>query len=165
VYVRNSASSVKATNISRARVEGDELSLRLAAGAAAALSTSVTWTSSVDQGAAPAWRGRTLPQRPDREAYARLDLARGRMRAAVDVHAIGRNYLDRYNLHVARSRALVGASLSCLLAHRDLRVVVEGKNLGDRRVADVGGFPLPGRSLFVSCQAHVGAVSSRSSNP
>jgi hypothetical protein len=32
----------------------------------------------------------------------------------------------------------------------DLNLLVEGRNLGDRLVEDVAGFPLPGRMLLVS---------------
>jgi outer membrane receptor protein involved in Fe transport len=52
---------------------------------------------------------------------------------------------------------MVGAWVSLAPLGGGLRVTVEGKNLGDRRVSDVGGFPLPGRSLFVSFEARLGA--------
>jgi iron complex outermembrane receptor protein len=165
VYVMNSPSTIKATNISRALIRGDEVSLRLTAGRTLSLTGAMTWMSSVDQGDFRSWRGRTLPQRPDREGYARLGLTRGRFEVSGDLHAIGKNYLDRYNLHVAGARALAGASVSYTTHREGLRVVVEGKNLGDRRVADVGGYPLPGRSFFVSCRAQFGASASRSSAP
>jgi len=38
--------------------------------------------------------------------------------------------------------------------------VVEGKNLGDRRLADVAGYPLPGRSVFVSMEVRLGPAGS-----
>jgi hypothetical protein len=35
-------------------------------------------------------------------------------------------------------------------------VLIEGRNLTADRAADVGGFPLPGRSVFVSLELHAG---------
>jgi iron complex outermembrane receptor protein len=156
-YVRNSASSVKALNISRARIRGEELSARMSARAGVSLSAALSWQSGVDQGAATAYRGKRLPQRSGRQAYACLDWTTGRLRATADLHYIGDNALDRYNLYWAASRTLVGASVSTLIHRGGLRLVLEGKNLGDGRATDVGGFPLPGRSVFVSCQARLGA--------
>jgi outer membrane receptor protein involved in Fe transport len=52
----------------------------------------------------------------------------------------------------------VGAALSARA--RGLRVTLEGRNLGDRRVEDVGGFPLPGRSLFASLETRFGTPDS-----
>jgi hypothetical protein len=70
---------------------------------------------------------------------------------------MGDNYLDPYNLYRVSSRTLVGASLSHALP-LGLRLVIEGKNLGDNRVADVGGFPLPGRSVWVACEMRLGSA-------
>jgi len=68
---------------------------------------------------------------------------------------IGENFLNRSNRERAPRRILAGASLSAD-AWAGVRVVLEGKNLGDQRAADVGGFPLPGRSYFASCQVRLG---------
>jgi hypothetical protein len=51
---------------------------------------------------------------------------------------------------------LAGASLSFSPHAGRLRFTVEGKNLGDNRVSDVGGFPLPGRAFFASCDLMLG---------
>ena len=78
-------------------------------------------------------------------------------RVVGDLQYIGDDYLDRANLQPVPERALLGASLSFARASGDLRYTVEGKNLGDSHVSDVGGFPLPGRAFFVSCDARLGA--------
>ena len=76
------------------------------------------------------------------------------------MHYLGDNMLDPYNRLRVPSRTLLGASLA--FSRQFLTLTIEGKNLGDRRVSDVGGFPLPGRSLFVSLEAHAGALPSPS---
>jgi iron complex outermembrane receptor protein len=157
--MRNSQSSVRAQNVSRARIRGEELSLRLAAPLGLRVSGSFTRQSARDEGDVPFWRGNRLPQRPEREGYLRLDWRRGRLRATGDAHYIGENYLDPANRQRVPDRTLIGASLSASLSGEALRVTIEGKNLGDNQVVDVGGFPLPGRSIFVSCEARLAARS------
>ena len=157
VFDRNSASSVKALNVSRALIRGEELSVRMSAPAGFSFSGSLSRQSSADEGAEPAYRGKRLPQRPEWQVYALLGWTMGRLRAAADVHYIGGNALDRYNSEWAASRALIGASVSMLVHRGGLRLALEGKNLGGGRATDVGGFPLPGRSVFFSCRARLGA--------
>jgi iron complex outermembrane receptor protein len=155
LYGRNSQSSVRAENASRALVRGEELSLRLARGAVG-VTGSGTWQTAIDRSDAPAYRGKRLPQRPAREGHVRLDWTGTRLGASADVQMLGDNYLDRYNQQHVNRRAWLGASVSFTPATPPLRLMVEGKNLGDRQAADVAGFPLPGRSVFVSCEARLG---------
>ena len=80
------------------------------------------------------------------------DGTRGPLRAVVDVQFIGKDALNRANSEWAAARSLVGASLSYVVTP-GARVTLEGKNLGDSRVTDFFGFPLPGRSVVLSVQA------------
>ena len=156
VYMRNSQNNVRAQNVSSARIRGEELTARLTPRTGIAVMTSLTWQSAINLDTYRFWTGRRLPQRPGRQAYARLDLERGRVRAAADVQYIADNYLDPRNTYRVASRTLVGASLSLAAFSRAARVVLEGKNLGNSHVSDVGGFPLPGRSVFVSLDLRLG---------
>ncbi|OGF05560.1 MAG: hypothetical protein A2W00_10475 [Candidatus Eisenbacteria bacterium RBG_16_71_46] len=156
LYVRNSQSSVKAQNVARARIRGEEFSLHVSTPVGLAVSGSFTAQSARDEGPVPAWHGKRLPQRPEREAYARLDWRRSRMRAGADLHWIGEDYLDRYNRQRVPGRGLVGASLSYAPLGEGVRLTLEGKNLGDSRATDVAGFPLPGRGVFVSLETRLG---------
>jgi len=113
----------------------------------------------------PHWNGRRLPLRPALQGFARLDWHHRGFRAAADLQAIGDDFLDRANLQRVPDRMLVGASLSWGPAAGGLRFTVEGKNLGDDRVADVGGFPLPGRAVFASCDLRLGATPSPIRSP
>jgi iron complex outermembrane receptor protein len=156
VYVRHSQSSVRAENVSRARMSGEELSLRLATPGGVVLTGGLTRMATRDDGPVPHWNGRRLPLRPAAQAYTRLEWRGRRVRAAGDLHVIGADYLDRANLHRVPERLLVGASLSFDPGVLGLRLTVEGKNLGDDRAADVGGFPLPGRAVFAACELRLG---------
>lgn len=165
VYVRHSQSSVRAENISRARIRGEELSLRVAAPGGIAWSGGLTRLATRDQGPVPHWNGRRLPLRPGIQGFTRLDARFRGFRAAADLHYIGDDFLDRANLQRVPDRMLAGASLSWGPAAGGLRFTVEGKNLGDDRVSDVGGFPLPGRAVFASCELRLGASPSSHRSP
>lgn len=158
VYIRHSQSSVRAENISRARIDGEELSVRMEAPGGLTATAEITRMSTRDLGPVPFWSGRRLPLRPAALGSIRLDWRRGALRAVADLQYIGDDYLDRANLQRVPDRVLAGASLSLGPHAGGLRLTVEGKNLGDDRVSDVGGFPLPGRALFVSCDVRLGAA-------
>jgi iron complex outermembrane receptor protein len=167
VYVRNSQSSVRAENVSRAVVEGDELTARAAAPWGLSAAASATFQKARDAGAIPSRYGKKLPQRPERQAYGRLDWGRRGWRVGADVEYLGENYLDPYNSpnKLAAARTLVGASASAPLYVPGLRLTVEGKNLGNERASDVAGFPLPGRSFFVSLEARLDPRTSANPQP
>jgi iron complex outermembrane recepter protein len=164
VYVRHSQSSVRAENISRARMSGEELSIRLASPRGIAVTGGLTRMSTRDRGPVPYWNGRRLPLRPALQTFARLDWRRGGFRAVGDLHYIGEDYLDRANLQHVPDRLLAGVSLSFGPESDGMRFTVEGRNLGNDRVSDVGGFPLPGRALFASCELRLGATTSSSTS-
>jgi iron complex outermembrane receptor protein len=155
VYERSSPSSVRARNVSRASVRGEELSLRASGALGLAATAAFTWQSALDEGPVSFWHGKRLPQRPGRQASVRLDGHWGRVHAGADVQYIGDNVLDPYNRYRVASRTLVGASLGWSAPGERFRLVLEGRNLGDRQVSDVAGFPLPGRALFAALDVRI----------
>jgi iron complex outermembrane receptor protein len=159
LYVRNSQSTVRAQNVSRAAISGEELSLELRGPAGWSAAGVATLQRARDRGPVAAWAGKRLPQRPERQVGARLALERARCRVGAELQYIGENFLDRYNQRRVPGRTLVGASASLAPFANGLRLTLEGKNLTDRHAADVGGFPLPGRSVFVACAMRLGAPS------
>ena len=155
VFARNSASSMKAQNISHARIRGEEWSARLELPWQLLLTAAWSWQSAINQGPLPAYLvGKRLPGRPSRQSRARLEWrgeGRAGLRAGAELEVIGDNLLDPYNLLRVAERRLAGASLSVAPFAAALRLTLEGKNLLDDRAVDVGGFPLPGRSVFLGC--------------
>lgn len=150
-YARNSASSVRALNVARARIRGEELSASLHLPHGVSLSGWVAWQGTVDQGNAAIWRGRRLPQRPERHAFGEL---RWRVRAlelSGEWEHLGEDYMDRANRMRVAARNFTGASAGARVGP-GVRVMFEAKNLENVRAADVAGFPLPGRSYFLSCE-------------
>lgn len=158
VFLPASQRSARPGNLGAAELRGDELSWRLA-WRGLAFSGARTRTSALQTDPASLYHGRRIPQRPAHETYARLDARRGPWSAACDVLDLGDDFLDPINFRRIPARTLLGASLS--RAFGRLRVTLEGKNLGDRHAEDVGGYPLPGRSVFVACDARFGPGSER----
>ncbi len=155
LYVKNSQSSVRALNVSRGEIRGEEFSLSAGTPWGLVASAAATLQEARDRGPVRAYYGKRLPQRPERQANGRLEFRRARLRIGADVDYLGENFLDQYNQRRVPSRTLVGAWMSVAPLGDGLRLTFEGKNLGDRHVSDVGGFPLPGRSVFVSIETQL----------
>jgi outer membrane receptor protein involved in Fe transport len=113
------------------------------------LSTSFTWQEARDVGRSPTYRGKMLPNLPEREGYAGLRWNRGAWDLRWDLSLRSWHYRDRYNSEAKRTPASVvhGASMTRSFLHPDLSVRAEVQNLFDRRIEDIDGFPLPGRAL------------------
>src|SRR5262249_39189174 len=89
--------------------------------------------------------------RPARQAFGRIAW-RGRvLQLAGSLQYIGDNYLSPSNRSLVPSRTIAGASIAVKPFGPGLALTLEGKNLGNNRIVDVAGYPLPGRSLFLSC--------------
>ncbi len=144
---------VRPSNVTRAFTRGEELSVTLAAGPLSAAG-SFTWQSAIDRSPVPFWNGKRLALRPGRQASGRLAWRARRVQLGATLQYVGDNFLNPANLERVASRTIAGASLAVMPLGRDLTITVEGKNLGDSRIADVAGYPLPGRSVFVSCGFH-----------
>jgi iron complex outermembrane receptor protein len=147
VYERSSPRGVRPVNVGAARLEGDEAELRVGY-AGADLAASTSWLSATDRSAIAFYHGRRLPQRAERQSFARLAWRGGAWTLAGDVEYLGDTFLDRANFRPSPSRTLVGATVG--RSFHALRLLVEGRNLGDQLVEDVAGFPLPGRMFLLS---------------
>jgi iron complex outermembrane receptor protein len=148
VYTRQSQSAVQARNLSGANIHGEEFTARAALPFGFGAEGALTWQSAINDGDVPFWRGRRLPQRPEREAYARIDWHGGSFTVFAGARHVSDNYRDNANQHRVPSRTLAGASLGWAPGRGALRFTLEGRNLGDQRVSDIAGYPLPGRSVW-----------------
>lgn len=123
----------------------------------------------------PSYDGKRLPHRPRHHLYARVDAAarwQKRMWIAwIDAELLAGNFLDPANLDRAPPRKLLGAGLKIELVP-GLLAAIEVKNLTGERiemvtldpaprpdlsrvpraVADVAGYPLPGRAFYATLE-------------
>lgn len=179
---------VRAVNLRSARILGVENEVHLSLWEQRlGLDASYTWMQSRNQSPEPSQRGRSLPGRPAHQLFAKLwvDEARGpkkearlKLRSFVNYEWISGNFLDpsgRYELP-PRSIWGVGAGAS----YRGFSLEFNLRNLFDKRsamieaaalqgprqyypapISDYLGYPLPGRSLWVSLR-YEGALQSPS---
>jgi hypothetical protein len=89
--------------------------------------------------------------RPARQAFGGIAWRGRTIQLGGTLQFLGDNYLSSAGRARVASRTIAGASVAVTPFGRDLTFTVEGKNLGDNRITDVGGYPLPGRSVFVAC--------------
>ena len=160
----------RAENVGATQRYGGELVL--AARFARALSLTASYTRLVTEQRAidPNLLGKALPRTPGHLAYGRAELA-GRVLGRLaslwsDVAVQSTAYLDQANFRRVPARALVGAGARIELAG-GLAAAIAVANLAGTRVvtippdraidppartalADLAGFPLPGRSFYLS---------------
>ena len=155
VFQRVGPTATRATNVARAALRGEEWSARIAH-PHFSLAGATSWLSALQTEDPSLYLGRRLPQRPSRQSSLRGDASLGPLAFSADLLHLGDDYLDPINFRRVPSRTLVGASVSA--RWRQHRVALEGRNLGDRRAEDVGGFPLPGRTIALSVETRFTAT-------
>lgn len=140
------------SNIGAARVRGEEVSWHAAASRSRPrwrLEGNFTRLDARDLGVDRSWyAGKTLPGRPARELWQRLEVRLGPVDLGYEYRHVGQNFLDRYNLQVVERRDV--HSIDARIAARGAGLRFELRNLGNERTADILGFPLPGRALFMT---------------
>ncbi|MBL8619870.1 MAG: TonB-dependent receptor [Myxococcales bacterium] len=159
-------------NLPGADLRGVELSAGLRLARAVSLVGNYTFQDPVQRSAQGSLDGKLLPGRPRHAGYARVDVARvWRARQGsvyADLAYQAGSFLDEANLAAVPPRTLVGVGAKVELGG-GVALGLEVKNLLDRRtetvaldppprpdltavpraIADVAGFPLPGRALYL----------------
>jgi len=92
-------------------------------------------------------KGNDLPNAPRHRLSARLELEGIRGLLHYEYSRESRHFLDRANLRPIARRALHGVGVRANLKE-GIALSAEVRNLSDNQVADLWGYPLPGRSYF-----------------
>ena len=162
-------------NLGPARVRGAELSVTGRAAGMLTVTGNYTLVDAVQRSTQPSVDGKRVPGRPRHELYVRGDLA-GTAGDRVwvlwaDLAWTAGSYLDQANLAAVPTRTLVGAGAKVALGG-GLLVGLTIRNAADARVeqvaldpaprpdlasvpraiSDYGGYPLPGRALYLSLE-------------
>jgi iron complex outermembrane receptor protein len=164
-----------AQNLGDARINGAEASVSARVARTATLSANYTLLDTEQVDTLPSFEGKSLPQRPRHQLYARIDVSRnvaGRLGGVwADLTYVDGNYLDSANLSRVPARQLVGVGIK-VEPVANVLVGLEGKNLADQRVenipldpapspdlmevpravADFFGYPLPGRAFYITLE-------------
>jgi iron complex outermembrane receptor protein len=145
-------------NVGRARILGVETSASIDWRRRFRFFGQTTFTDARDQTDVSGSRGKQLPFRPRLRAYARPELrnlalaGRWRWGLYADLDVTSGNYLDSPNLVEVNPRVLFGAGGQIEAPHWGLRLVWSAQNLANTPVVDFIGYPLPGRSIFLTLQ-------------
>jgi iron complex outermembrane receptor protein len=150
-FIQNSQAVSRPTNIGNARVRGLETTLGLQLTRWTAVSGNYTYQRTRDESKAGFQRGKALPNRPTHEAYGSLALLPGRWRFSYEYTYQAGNYRDRANLRRVPARHVHNVAVRRRI-YNDVAVTAEAKNLLGSQIADLWGYPLPGRSVFVTVQ-------------
>ena len=172
-FISTAGTVARAANLGTTETLGGELVV------AARLAKTISFTSAYTRlmsrqlDGDPTLEGKQLPRRPAHALYARTDIVRRILdhtaSAWLDANVQSETFLDPANLGRVPSRTLVGAGVHVDIA-AGLGLGVAVANLTDVRiselplspppnpavtrtptaVADVAGFPLPGRSFYIS---------------
>jgi hypothetical protein len=119
------------------------------------LTTQGTLTDARDQSAIAANRERQIAHHPRYRGYGRVEWKQPlaattfAISAYVDLDVTAGNHWTT-TADASPARVLSGAGVAVEHARSGLRLVASGLDLGDSRVEDFPGYPLPGRSVFVT---------------
>ena len=151
VYVLQSGLYYKPYNLSRTTAEGVELYAWIAPWEWLKLSGNYTFNRALDATGDPNQDGCQIPGQPRNLANLQLDLQTDvkhvRLGLFASYHYIEGNFITRANTKKLSDRRIVGVGLT-LAPSKRLYVSAEVRNLMDKQVVDLRGFPLEGRTYY-----------------
>ena len=150
VLVQNSQRTAVPRNVASARVLGTEVSLTARTFEHVHYSLNYTFQDARDESGIPARDGKHLPGRPVHSLYARAEYHLGPGQLFYELDFLASNFLDQANFHEVSSRTVHTIGITTLLPWPAFEVSVELRNFTNNQIEDIGGFPLPGRSVFGS---------------
>ncbi|MCZ6632393.1 MAG: TonB-dependent receptor, partial [bacterium] len=150
-FVQISQGVSRSSNIGKARVRGMEWTAQGRVFDWLSLSGNYTFQRALDRSRFLHRQGKQLPNRPAHEAQANGALQLGDAAVFYEYTFEDGNFLDRANLRPIPARHIHNTGIRWTgFAH--FRFTVEAKNLLNNQVADLWGYPLPGRSYFLTVQ-------------
>jgi outer membrane cobalamin receptor len=150
LFFPNSQFTSRPANIGAARIKGWEVSASALFASRVRLGGNYAYLDGKDTGPIPYYNGNDLAGRPRSDGAVFVEYTRRSGKLSYEYHRIGSNYLDPANQTRVPARDLHNLALRWDLFGSGASFTIEGRNLTDNRVSDVSGFPLPGRSYFVT---------------
>ena len=152
-FVQNSQFVSQPHNFGSARVAGLETRARVRLHRALDVNGNYVYQLSENRSPLFYENRNDLPNAPRHALSARITATTKRGLAThYEVSRDSKHYLDRANLRSVPERTLHGVGVRVEFT-AGTRLALEIRNLTDNQTADLWGFPLPGRSFFVSIQA------------
>lgn len=149
IFIYNSQFTMKADNISRARLYGVESTISAGIFGHLDLGGNYTYQRALDTGDIPSYRGKTLPHRPMHQVSLKAKVHNRYAALTYEMDYTGYIFRDRIN---SEFYYIEGRVTHCLICQafplRGLVLTFEIKNISNSQVRDVIGSPLPGRSYY-----------------
>jgi outer membrane cobalamin receptor len=150
-FAQTSQFTSRPQNIGKARVRGIELSGTVAVTSVLSLNSNYTLQQSEDQTDVPHLTGNALPGRPQHKASLGASARTRRLAMSYDYSFEDGNFLDQANRRKLDARHIHSASLR-VTVWDSVRLGLDVQNFTDAAVADLWGYPQPGRSWSISLQ-------------
>ena len=148
-FSQNSQRTSIAQNIGEAKIYGAEISATWL-GRDKSFSANYTFQRAEDLSDIPYYRANILPNRPIHAFFARAGVKQGAFSYFADANVTGETWLDRANTILAPSRALFAAGCDYRFYRDRGKATFEIKNIYGNQVVDAIGYPLPGRSYYLT---------------
>jgi iron complex outermembrane receptor protein len=160
-FVQNSQRVSTPHNIGHARMRGVETRLQFRLSPHLQVSSNYARQASENRSPFSFEHGNDLPNAPAHRLRSRVGVDAGSLSLHYEVSHESRHFLDRANLRPVPARTVhtTGARWA---ATRSTTLAVELRNLTDNQVADLWGYPLPGRAAFFSLDINLSPSSSES---
>lgn len=148
-FIQNSQRVSQPQNIGEVRIRGVEARVQVRAIRGVRLSGNYVYQRPENRSPFSYEKGNDLPNAPRHRLNLRTSAATGRVSLYHEISRESRHFLDRANLRPVESRVVqsLGGSVEVVAA---TELSWEIRNLTDNQVADLWGYPLPGRAAFVS---------------
>ncbi|MFC1526893.1 TonB-dependent receptor, partial [Candidatus Latescibacterota bacterium] len=148
-FIQNSQRVSRPHNVGSARLRGVETRVQARVRTLLRLGGSYVYQRAENRSPYSYERGNDLPNAPRHRAHLRIAAVAGAGDLHYEVSRESRHYLDPANLRPVSRRTVhnIGGSVS---VPGGLQLAWEVRNLTDNQVADLWGYPLPGRAAFAS---------------
>jgi len=135
----------KAQNISSALIYGAEVNWACELLEHLGVSGNYTYQYTENTSEIPYYNGNRLQLRPAHELFNKIEVKNSWAKLFWEYSYCAQNYLDQANFFKVDNRSIHNLGLT-VFPNKNTTLTFEIKNLGDEQVADVRGYPLPGRS-------------------
>ncbi len=158
VFVQTSQFTARPENIGKSKTQGQELSGKLEIGTYLMIESNYTHQRAINH--SPRENGKILPGRPIHEVSSKMEWGSDHYDFFYTHDFTDQNFLDAQNQRNATSRHIHNLGVS-IKSHQNNRskkswsITLEAKNITDNTIEDVFGFPLPGRSYFITLQGTI----------
>jgi outer membrane receptor protein involved in Fe transport len=149
-FFENSQRTIKADNIAKAEIFGNELSIKPIIHKSVFISINYTHQEPINKTDIPSFRDKVLPFRYTDSLFMNYGIAINRIRLLYEYEYTSQNYFDAANLlpqDIDRDRSV--HSISVNYSDLGMEFGFHIKNILDNRMEDIAGYPLPGRMFFI----------------